>query len=160
MLRRGIVGLVVIVCCSSSATGWTATNASARVVAQTPAVATRPTDPPLREPQQWVSRNGYLRVRLVAEMRQVELGGRRVRALVYNGDYMPPTIRLRPGDRLDLELVNKLSEPTNLHVHGMHVSPQGHSDNIFLHIPAGQTFQYRYDFPADLEQGTYWYHSH
>src|SRR5258708_25136971 len=153
MLRRGIVGLVVIVCCWSSATGWAATDASARVVAQTAAVATRSSDTPLREPQQWVSRNGYLRVRLVAEMRQVDLDGRRVRALVYNGDYMPPTIRLRPGDRLDLELVNKLSEPTSLHVHGMHVSPQGHSDNIFLHIPAGQTFQYRYDFPADLEPG-------
>jgi FtsP/CotA-like multicopper oxidase with cupredoxin domain len=107
-----------------------------------------------------VSRNGYLRVRLVAEARQVDVGGRRIRALVYNGDYMPPTIRLRPGDRLDLELVNKLSEPTNLHVHGMHVSPQGNSDNIFLHIPAGQTFRYRYNFPLDLEPGTYWYHSH
>jgi FtsP/CotA-like multicopper oxidase with cupredoxin domain len=42
----------------------------------------------------------------------------------------------------------------------MHVSPEGHSDNIFLHIPAGQTIQYHYDFPLDLEPGTYWYHSH
>src|SRR5882724_3623788 len=160
MSSRWIVGLVVIVCCTIFATAWTATDAGARVVAQTAAVATSPPDTPLREPRQWVSRNGYLRVQLVTEVRQVELGGRRVRALVYNGDYMPPTIRLRPGDRLDLELVNKLPEPTNLHVHGMHVSPEGHSDNIFLHIPAGQTFHYRYDFPADLEPCTYWYHSH
>ena len=107
-----------------------------------------------------MSKDGYLRVRLVAEIRPVELAGRRVRALVYNGDYMPPTIRVRPGDRLDLELVNKLPQATNLHLHGMHVSPQGNSDNVFLHIHPGQTFKYEYRFPPDLRPGTYWYHSH
>src|SRR5207237_7186291 len=96
---------------------------------------------PLREPRQWVSKDGYLRVRLMAEVRRVELAGRRVRALVYNGDYMPPTIRVRPGDWLDVELVNKLPQDTNLHVHGMHVSPQDNSDNVFLHVHPGQTFE-------------------
>jgi len=107
-----------------------------------------------------VSRNGLLQVRLVAEVRQVELAGRPIRALVYNGDYMPPTLRVRPGDRLDLTLVNKLPENTNLHVHGMHVSPRGNSDDIFLHIHPGETFHYVYNFPTDLDPGTYWYHSH
>jgi hypothetical protein len=29
------------------------------------------------------------------------------------------------------------SSPLNLHVHGVHVSPKGNSDNVLLHIPAG-----------------------
>ena len=158
--RLIVAGLVVVAGSGSSVTAWTPGNDGAHVAAQTAQGAPPRPDNRLREPRQWVSSHGYLRVRLVAEVRQVELGGRSVQALVYNGDYMPPTIRLRPGDRLDLDLVNKLPEATNLHVHGMHVSPQGNSDNIFLHIPPGQTFHYLYRFPRDLEPGTYWYHSH
>ena len=160
MWSRCVAGLVVVACCGSSVTAWTAPDARAHVAAtQTAPVAPLRTDNPLRDPPQWVSRDGYLRVRLVAEERQVQLGGRSVQALVYNGDYMPPTIRVRPGDRLDLELVNKLPEATNLHVHGMHVSPQGNSDNVFLHIGPGQTFQYTsgcvLTTPVGTMQGTY-----
>ncbi|SNT64769.1 Multicopper oxidase [Streptosporangium subroseum] len=97
---------------------------------------------------------------LVVEQRVVRLAGQNVRALTYNGDYMPPTIRLRPGDQLDLTLVNRLGEHTNLHTHGWYVSPGGNSDNIYLHIMPGQTFHYTYRLPKDLAPGTYWYHSH
>jgi FtsP/CotA-like multicopper oxidase with cupredoxin domain len=55
---------------------------------------------------------------------------------------------------------NRLNEHTNLHVHGLHVSPSGHSDNIFIHIEPGKTFHYSYQFPKNLRPGTYWYHSH
>ncbi|MDX6647408.1 MAG: hypothetical protein QOK40_3135, partial [Miltoncostaeaceae bacterium] len=158
--RLILAALVVIVGSGGSVMAWAPLDDGARAAAQTAQVAPPGPDNRLREPRQWVSRNGYLRVRLVVGVRQVELGGRSVQALVYNGDYMPPTIRLRPGDRLDLELANELPEATNLHVHGMHVSPQDDSDNIFLHVAAGQTFHYHYRFPRDLEPGTYWYHSH
>jgi FtsP/CotA-like multicopper oxidase with cupredoxin domain len=118
------------------------------------------TQAPLREPPELVSRGKTLQVRLVAEMRTVDLAGQRVRALTYNGAYMPPTIRLRPGDRLDLTLVNKLPEHTNLHTHGWHVSPRSPSDNVYLHIHPGQTYRYSYRLPKDMAPGTYWYHSH
>jgi suppressor of ftsI len=160
LIRLIVAGVVMMAGWGSSVTDWTATDDRGHVAARTTQVAPPGPGNPLREPRQWVSRNGYLRVRLVTEVRQVKLGGRSVRALVYNGDYMPPTIRLRPGDQLDLDLVNKLPEATNLHVHGMHVSPQGNSDNVFLHIASGQTFRYHYNFPLDLAPGTYWYHSH
>ncbi|GAA0969283.1 hypothetical protein GCM10009555_016090 [Acrocarpospora macrocephala] len=113
-----------------------------------------------RQPYELVSRNKTLKVRLVAEIRTVDLAGQRLRALTYNGEYMPPTIRLRPGDRLDLTLVNKLPEHTNLHTHGWHISPQGHSDNAYVHIHPGEIFHYSYRLPKDLPPGTYWYHSH
>ncbi|MCO6006543.1 multicopper oxidase family protein [Actinoallomurus purpureus] len=114
----------------------------------------------LRDPPQLVSHDGLLRVKIVVERRRVDVGGRKLWALTYNGRYMPATLRIRPGDRLDLAMENRLTSPTNLHVHGMHVSPSGHSDNIFVRIEPGRTFHYSYRFPRDLAPGTYWYHSH
>lgn len=116
---------------------------------------------PLRDPPQLVSHSGILRVRIDVERRRVQVGGRRLWALTYNGHYMPPTLRIRPGDRLELAMRNRLDASTNLHVHGLHVSPTGDSDNvIYVHIRPGQTFHYSYRFPYDLAAGTYWYHSH
>jgi FtsP/CotA-like multicopper oxidase with cupredoxin domain len=115
---------------------------------------------PLRDPPQSVSRQHVLRVQLVVERRRVELAGRRLWALTYNGSYMPPTLRFGPGDQMDLTLVNRLAQPTNLHVHGLHVSPEGNSDNIFVSVQPGRTFHYVYRFPRTLTPGTYWYHSH
>ncbi|WP_406038368.1 multicopper oxidase family protein [Micromonospora sp. NBC_00898] len=94
------------------------------------------------------------------ERRQVDVAGRKLWALTYNGDYMPPTLRFRPGDRLELAMENRLDKHTNLHVHGLHVSPSGNSDNMFIHIHPGETFNYSYQFPGNLAPGTYWYHSH
>ncbi|MEV6033395.1 multicopper oxidase family protein [Nonomuraea sp. NPDC052116] len=115
---------------------------------------------PLRDPPQLVSHHGVLRAHLVVEKKRVEVAGRTLSALTYNGQYMPPTLRIRPGDRLELAMENRLGPYTNLHVHGLHVSPAGHSDNVFIHIHPGQTFHYSYQFPDDLAPGTYWYHSH
>jgi FtsP/CotA-like multicopper oxidase with cupredoxin domain len=116
---------------------------------------------PLRDPPQLVSHGGLLRVRLDVERRRVDVAGRKLWALTYDGHYMPPTLRIRPGDRLELAMRNRLGADTNLHVHGLHVSPTGASDDvIYIHIRPGQTFHYSYRFPADLAPGTYWYHSH
>jgi suppressor of ftsI len=49
---------------------------------------------------------------------------------------------------------------TNLHVHGLHVSPSDNSDNIFLRVPAGESFQYEYQIRSDQPAGLYWYHPH
>jgi FtsP/CotA-like multicopper oxidase with cupredoxin domain len=49
---------------------------------------------------------------------------------------------------------------TNLHIHGMHVSPVGNGDNIFLSINPGDSFQYDYPIPPDAPPGLYWYHPH
>ncbi|MGA5703946.1 multicopper oxidase family protein [Peterkaempfera bronchialis] len=115
---------------------------------------------PLKDPAELVSRNGVLRARIVVERRKVDVAGRMLWALTYNGRYMPPTLRIRPGDRLELAMENRLGKYTNLHVHGLNVSPSGHADNIFVHIRPGQTFHYSYGYLKSLRPGTYWYHSH
>ena len=57
-------------------------------------------------------------------------------------------------------MVNKLDDCTNVHTHGFHVSPKDNSDNIFLHIGPGETFDYEYHIPANHPPGIYWYHPH
>ncbi|WP_377267164.1 multicopper oxidase family protein [Peterkaempfera sp. SMS 1(5)a] len=114
----------------------------------------------LSDPPQLVSRNGVLRARIVVERRKVRLAGRQLWALTYNGLYMPPTLRIRPGDRMELAMENRVGPGTNVHVHGLHVSPDGRSDNVFVDILPGHTFHYSYRFPGNLTPGTYWYHSH
>ena len=89
------------------------------------------------------------------------------------GDFVAPVIRVAPGQRLDILLDNKL-EPcseeqhakhlcfndTNLHTHGLWVSPSGNSDNVLVSVAPGTRFQYSYDIPADHPAGTFWYHPH
>ena len=43
------------------------------------------------------------------------------------------------GDRIELNLINNLHEPTNIHYHGLHVYPSNNSDNVFLEVAPGET---------------------
>jgi FtsP/CotA-like multicopper oxidase with cupredoxin domain len=114
----------------------------------------------LRSPAEVRSADGRLQLTLDAAPGRVELGGRQARALCYNGTVPGPTLRLRPGDELNVRLVNGFNQPTNLHVHGLHVSPQGDGDNVFREVLPGQGFDYRYRLPPDHPPGVYWYHPH
>jgi L-ascorbate oxidase len=89
------------------------------------------------------------------------------------GDFVAPTIRVAPGQRLAIALDNRL-EPcseaqrkahhcyndTNMHTHGLWVSPSGISDNVLVSIAPGERFRYEYDIPAEHPAGTFWYHPH
>ena len=94
------------------------------------------------------------------EERWLEVAGGLRRAIVYNGSFPAPTLVVSPGDRLDIRLVNRLSETTNLHTHGFHVSPGGNADNVMIDVPAGGTFDYEFEIPGDHPPGLYWYHPH
>jgi suppressor of ftsI len=115
---------------------------------------------PYREPVQLRSTNGVLHVTLDAKVGVVQAGGAPITGTAYNGRLIGPTLHLRPGDVLDLNLVNHLKDPTNIHFHGLHVSPSGISDNIFLTVPPGRSQHYRLQIPPNHPQGLYWYHSH
>lgn len=50
---------------------------------------------------------------------------------------------------------------TNLHTHGLHVSPGDHHDNVFLTAePQGNTLWLYYPLPENHSAGTFWYHAH
>lgn len=60
---------------------------------------------------------------------------------------------------------------TNLHTHGLHVTPQAPSDDVLLSIRSSadtdpmmitepKFYPYRYEMPDDHPVGTFWYHPH
>lgn len=78
----------------------------------------------------------------------------------YNRQLPGPTLVFCPGDLVTLHLFNKLPLPTNLHVHGLHVSPNGNGDNIFIDVAPLTEHTYQYRIPLDQFPGYYWYHPH
>jgi FtsP/CotA-like multicopper oxidase with cupredoxin domain len=88
-------------------------------------------------------------------------------AFVYNGQTgVAPTIDVKPGDTIKLDVINALgggdaSHDMNLHFHGMEVSPEAPSDDVLtlLAMPGG-TLHYVVQIPKDHEPGLDWYHPH
>ncbi|KAI8497952.1 hypothetical protein Bbelb_246040 [Branchiostoma belcheri] len=93
---------------------------------------------------------------------------------LYNGKMPGPTLRVRAGDTLNIKLINELGgdqearpnnvprhpNNTNLHVHGLHVSPLEPQDSPFTLVAPGESYQYQIEIPQDHASGTFWYHSH
>ncbi|NER33532.1 MAG: multicopper oxidase domain-containing protein [Oscillatoria sp. SIO1A7] len=97
-----------------------------------------------------------------------------------------PTLRVKAGDVLKVHLVNNLTELdhancedgathenklhcfdyTNLHTHGLHISPEGNSDNVLVNIPPRESHKFELQIPGkahnlqDHYPGTFWYHAH
>ncbi|MEA5499230.1 multicopper oxidase domain-containing protein [Limnoraphis robusta Tam1] len=80
--------------------------------------------------------------------------------MLYNGQIPGPRLEAKPGDTIRINFTNKLSQPTNLHYHGLHISPTGNADNVFLHIPPGESFTYEFTLAKNHPSGTFWYHPH
>lgn len=155
-LQMGTLGALGIVVGASGLVRYGTPWAPAGV----PGAATVAAPRDLVEPEVLRSTNGLLRVKLVAGEQEVVLAGRRARALSYNGRVPGQTWRVRPSDRIEVSLENRLGSPTNLHTHGLHVSPEGASDNALLSIGPSETFDYRFDLPPDHPTGVFWYHPH
>lgn len=113
-----------------------------------------------RNPPEVASSDGALNVMLTAGKREIEIGGQSVVAMVFNDSYIPPTLRVRPGDTLNLELVNSLENSTNLHHHGSNVSPLDNGDNVFVDIMPNTRYRQRIVFPDEHPAGFLWYHPH
>jgi suppressor of ftsI len=117
----------------------------------------------LIQPSEIRSANGVLNATLTAAPGRVQLGDSAFPGLLYNGAYMPPLLRVRLGDTMRIRFRNALpDDPSNLHYHGMSVSPQGNSDNVFVHVHPGAEFDYEVRVPAAGRQGPglFWYHPH
>ena len=95
-------------------------------------------------------------------------------AFSFQGRQEPPVIRATPGDSIDITLGNDMSAKpnskcatgpcmnmTNLHFHGLHVSPHAPQDDVLsmMAVP-GETLQYKVEIPRNQPPGWYWYHPH
>jgi FtsP/CotA-like multicopper oxidase with cupredoxin domain/peroxiredoxin len=139
---------------------------------------------PAYEPETWRDQAEnvlHVQKRKIALPGAAQDGGpAEVEVLTYNGQLVGPTIRVRRGRTFKIKVINELpgkGEPpvtvdpgqedsphglfiTNLHTHGLHISPDGTSDNVFIEIAPGKAFQYSYTIPPDHPVGTFWYHPH
>ncbi len=128
-----------------------------------------------QEPEVLSSKNGELKVSLVAAYAHNKIGDDPVFLRAYNGRLVGPTLRAKPGDKLRITLRNEMApeappvgvmnklnsfNTTNLHTHGLHVSPFGNSDNVLLTVEPQGCQDYEIIIPADHPCGTFWYHAH
>jgi FtsP/CotA-like multicopper oxidase with cupredoxin domain len=95
-------------------------------------------------------------------------------AFTYDGKTVPPLIRARPGQTIRVRYVNSLPAEsteqcalgpcmnmTNLHFHGLHVSPNSPQDDVLsMMAMPGESLDYRVQIPRHAPPGLYWYHTH
>jgi FtsP/CotA-like multicopper oxidase with cupredoxin domain len=95
-------------------------------------------------------------------------------AFSFDGREDAPVIRVKPGAPIRLTYVNAMSthsrehcvdgpcmNMTNLHFHGLHVSPDAPQDDVITMMAMpGQSLHYTVDIPQDQAPGLYWYHTH
>jgi len=92
----------------------------------------------------------------------------------FRGNNTPPVIRVQPGSILNVEYKNELAAQsreecvghpcmnmTNLHFHGLHVSPKApQDDSLDMMASPGETLHYSVQVPPQQPPGLYWYHTH
>lgn len=132
----------------------------------------------LRQPAVLKSDGDALALTLTAMPGVVDIGAAKpVTTFTYDNTLPGSTWELRPGQTLRVDLVNDLPPldvppstsghdrphewtTTNLHTHGMHVSPEGNGDDIFVTIEPGASHHYEIEVPSDHQGGLFWYHPH
>ena len=74
--------------------------------------------------------------------------------------YIPPPQEDEDGEDDPIHNVIHDLNHTNIHTHGWHVDPQGHSDNVFVNIKPGDVYEQFVELPDSHPSGTHWYHAH
>jgi suppressor of ftsI len=129
---------------------------------------------------------GYVQTVLLPELPQVRANNHLVSlnlhavnengrdAFAFDGGNVAPVIRASPGDALKITYINDLpaksSETcavnpcmnmTNLHFHGLTVSPNSPQDDVIgMMAMPGQALRYSVEIPRDHPPGLFWYHTH
>lgn len=85
-----------------------------------------------------------------------------------------PTFRMTPGNKYVLRFRNTLpwaplstemnvfkdANASNVHTHGLHISGESPSDDVFRAFEGQTGGDYVWDIPSNHMGGTYWYHAH
>jgi len=121
-----------------------------------------PTDPSglpeATRPAQLVLADGeVLELRLAPVAKR--LGDVTVRMLAYNGSIPGPTVRVKQGSEIVVQVTNHGDMDTTVHWHGLRLENKydGVPHETQQPIPVGGSFTYRLKFP---DAGLYWYHPH
>ena len=89
----------------------------------------------------------------------VNITGESREAMAVNGQIPGPTLRLKEGEDVVINVTNRMKVDTSIHWHGILLPYQmdGVPGISFPGIKPGETFTYRF---TAKQSGTYWYHSH
>ena len=87
------------------------------------------------------------------------LPGITVDGYAFNGQIPGPTLRFRRGDRVRINVTNRLPESTTVHWHGLILPNVMDGAAHVTQDPIGNGGTYHYEFTA-VQDGTYLYHSH
>jgi suppressor of ftsI len=100
--------------------------------------------------------------------------GAKHNTFAYGGKTIPPVIRVHPGGVIKVHYANNLPKKSNeqcatapcanmsnLHFHGLHVSPKSPQDDVLtmMSMP-GESLDYKVIIPSSAPPGLYWYHTH
>src|SRR3954467_13160701 len=86
------------------------------------------------------------------------IGDDTVRMIAYNGSVPGPTLRVRQGSELVVDVVNEGDLEATVHWHGVRLENRyDGTHETQAPIPVGGRFSYRISFP---DPGAYWYHPH
>ena len=87
------------------------------------------------------------------------LPGVTVDAYAFNGQVPGPRLHFRQGDRVRINVTNRLPESTTVHWHGLILPNVMDGPAHITQEPIENGQIYRYEFTA-VQSGTYFYHSH
>ena len=116
--------------------------------------------PAFRESPEIRSVDGVCKATLHIRKEEVKAGDQTLITDCFNGMYTGPILRVRRGDLVELTVINDGEMNTNIHFHGLQVSPDDYGDSVFTVIPIGHQYTYRFRIPEYHHPGTYWYHAH
>src|SRR5918995_1157819 len=87
-----------------------------------------------------------------------QLGDATVRMLAYNGSIPGPTLKVRQGSEIEVEVLNEGDLEQTVHWHGLRLDNRSDGTHeTQTPIPVGGRFTCRVAFP---DPGVYWYHPH
>lgn len=93
------------------------------------------------------------------EQHTINITGQNRGAILVNGSLPAPTLQMREGERVTIEIINHLDEMTAIHWHGLLVP--SNMDGVpmlsFDGIAPHSSFTYEFELQ---QSGTYWYHAH
>lgn len=102
-----------------------------------------------------------------------QIGDTTYQTNVYNGQFVAPTLTMRPGQRVNMSVVNAMRPTsrqsaadvafTNFHYHGFVVTPSPDSGDNVTHVAintGAPARPYSFPIPAYHTEGMFWYHPH
>jgi FtsP/CotA-like multicopper oxidase with cupredoxin domain len=86
------------------------------------------------------------------------IGDATVRMLAYNGSIPGPTLKVRQGSEIDVDVINQGDLEATVHWHGLRLDNRSDGTHeTQAPIAVGERFRARVTFP---DPGLYWYHPH